>query len=142
MASWLHVWALAVIRRLGAGPFSRLPETCSEGPRPRPAYSPGLLAIFLQSLLRHGLHELRIGHGHFVWDSHRDGVRIKELQNHLSEARGHAGVRRVGSHLEGGKVREGLKPGQAVSHFATKIRLTSGPWIPLLFSNLNVCTTH
>lgn len=79
-----------------------------EGPQLRPAYSPVVLAVFLQSFLCHRLHKFRVVPGDFCWDRHSDRVRIKELQNHLREASGNAGVRAVGSHLEGGKASEGL----------------------------------
>lgn len=94
-----------------------------EGPQVGPAHSPVLLAVLLQSLLRHRLHKLRIVPGDYFWHRHRDGVGIKELHNHPSEARGNLGVGIVGRHLEGDKVREGLKHGSKGTHFARKVRL-------------------
>ena len=81
-----------------------------EGPQVRPAHSPALLAVLLQRFLCHSLHKLRTGD--FLWDRHSEGVGIKELHNHLSEARGNAGVGTVGIHLKGEKPREGGNNGQ------------------------------
>lgn len=75
----------------------------------KPAYSPALLAVFLKGFLCHGLHKFRIVPGEVFWEDHGDGVGIKELHNHLSDARGSTGVRSLGTHLGGKRVREGPK---------------------------------
>lgn len=75
----------------------------------RPAYSPALLAVFLKGFLCHSLHKFRIVPGEVFWEDHGDGVGIEELHNHLSDARGSTGVRSLGTHLGGKRVREGPK---------------------------------
>lgn len=97
-----------------------------EGQQVRPAYSPVLLTVFLKGFLCHGLHKFRIVPGDFFWDHHSDGVGIKELHDHLSEARGNIGVRSLRANLEGKTVREELKCWSKWTCFAAKARLKSG----------------
>lgn len=131
--SGLRLREQSVIRRLGARPCFRLPGPLGPAqPKLRLAYSPVLLAVFLQSFLCHGLHKCRVVPGD-LWDCHGNGVGIKELQDHLREASGNAGVRTVGSHLEGGEGRQGLKHWPDWIHFATKVRLKSGELGPFAF---------
>lgn len=78
---------------------------------------PVILAILLQCFLCHGLHKFRIVPGDHFRDRHSDGVGIKKLHHHLREARGDAGVRSVGAHLERQEVSGGLAHGPKQTHF-------------------------
>lgn len=109
-----------------------------EGAQLRPAYSPVLVAVFLKGFLCHSLHKFRIVPGDVFWDHHSDGVGIEELHNHLSDPSGNAGVRSLGPHLGGKRVREGLKYWSKWTPFATKDSLRCGQVTPLLFTQFDI----
>lgn len=46
---------------------------------------PLLFAVFLQRFLRHSLHKFRVLPGDLYRDRHSDGIRVKELHDHLSD---------------------------------------------------------
>lgn len=98
VTSWLCSWALApggvIPTRLWSlhfvwfFVFVFLAPRDSLGPagwQERPACSPLLFAVFLQRFLHHSLHKFRVLPGDLYRDRHSDGIRVKELHDHLSD---------------------------------------------------------